>query len=203
MTQSPTIYIVTDIEADGPTPGENSMLSFASVAISEDGQVHGEFETVLAALNAASGHPSTLAWFKAQPEAWAAATCDPQPPELEMRRFETWVEELPGVPMFAAHPLMFDGAWIDFYMRRFLNKPLMTMPWQNERLFVGAGLCIRSYAKGVLGAKTPKAGAGYPDDWVGHHPHTHRAIDDARGYAHLLAHLMRVARAKSDTHGGS
>lgn len=27
------VYIVTDVECDGPTPGLNSMLSFASVAV--------------------------------------------------------------------------------------------------------------------------------------------------------------------------
>ncbi len=37
------IFIVTDIEADGPDPGRHSMLSFASVARGEDGQDYGEF----------------------------------------------------------------------------------------------------------------------------------------------------------------
>ena len=32
-----TLFVVTDIEADGPTPLHNSMLSFASVAIEADG----------------------------------------------------------------------------------------------------------------------------------------------------------------------
>ena len=30
-----------------------------------------------------------------------------------------------------------------------------------------------------------------PREWLGHHEHTHRAIDDARGYAHLLGVLLR------------
>ena len=34
---SDPVYIVTDIEADGPTPGKNSMLSFASVAVTGAG----------------------------------------------------------------------------------------------------------------------------------------------------------------------
>jgi len=28
--------------------------------------------------------------------------------------------------------------------------------------------------------------AHYPREWLGNVPHTHRAIDDARGYANLL-----------------
>ena len=41
------IFIVTDIESDGPTPLHNSMLSFAAVAVTADGTRHGEFEAVL------------------------------------------------------------------------------------------------------------------------------------------------------------
>jgi len=33
----------------------------------------------------------------------------------------------------------------------------------------------------------------YPPDWLGHHPHTHRAIDDARGYANLLVKLFSIS----------
>ena len=43
----PAHYFVTDIETDGPNPQENSMLSFACVVISENGDQIDEFETVL------------------------------------------------------------------------------------------------------------------------------------------------------------
>ena len=79
------IYVVTDIEADGPTPGENSMLSFASVAIDETGTLLAEFETILKPLVNARPHPATLAWFQTQPEAYAAATQNPKSPEVEMQ----------------------------------------------------------------------------------------------------------------------
>ncbi|MCC6468352.1 MAG: hypothetical protein IT563_08520 [Alphaproteobacteria bacterium] len=35
----PFVYLVTDIETDGPEPGRNSMLSFASVAVDQAGNV--------------------------------------------------------------------------------------------------------------------------------------------------------------------
>ena len=41
------IYVVTDIEVDGPVPGKNSMMSLASVAIGEEGNIESEFEAVL------------------------------------------------------------------------------------------------------------------------------------------------------------
>ena len=37
------VYIVTDIECDGPTPGANSMIAFASVAVGADGRERGVF----------------------------------------------------------------------------------------------------------------------------------------------------------------
>ena len=196
MPKARTIYVVTDIEADGPTPGENSMLSFASVAVGENGTEFGSFESVLQSLPEAAPHERTLAWFKTQPEAYAAATRDPQSAEFEFKRYRHWVRALPGKPTFAAHPLMFDGPWIDYYLRRFLQQPLFVVPWQTDRLFYGAGLCIRSFAKGVLGSHVPQPN-NYPAAWLGDHAHTHRAINDARGYAHLLVYLMSVARQKS------
>ena len=43
----PVTFVVTDIEADGPSPLESSMLSFASVACDVSGNVIGEFQAVL------------------------------------------------------------------------------------------------------------------------------------------------------------
>jgi hypothetical protein len=35
------VYVVTDIEVDGPWPGANSMRSFASVAVTANGEEYG------------------------------------------------------------------------------------------------------------------------------------------------------------------
>ena len=51
------IYVVTDIEADGPTPGRNSMLSFASVAVTAGLEIADDFEAVLAPLEGAAPDP--------------------------------------------------------------------------------------------------------------------------------------------------
>ena len=37
------IYVSTDIETDGPTPGKHSMLSFGSAAFSHEGQLVSTF----------------------------------------------------------------------------------------------------------------------------------------------------------------
>jgi hypothetical protein len=40
-----------------------------------------------------------------------------------------------------------------------------------------------------------------PPEWFGNIEHTHRAIDDARGYAHLLGVLFDRARALQASDG--
>lgn len=193
-------YVVTDIEVDGPWPGPNSMRSFASVAVTAAGRRRGIFEAVLEQLPGAAPHPRTLAWFQTQPEAWAAATTDPEPVALVMQSFVDWVRDLPRPRMFAAHPLAFDGGWIDYYLRRFTRYGLVQGPYEEGRLFDDAGLCIRSYAAAVTGRPVAEVSPlTLPSEWFGDVPHTHRAIDDARGYANLLCALLGRAKDKSST----
>ncbi|GAA0510143.1 hypothetical protein Ade02nite_52730 [Paractinoplanes deccanensis] len=189
------IYVVTDIEADGPWPGPNSMRSFASVAVTGDGTELGTFETVLEPLPGAAPNPDTYAWFQTFPEAWAAATENPQPAGAEMARFADWVKALPGPCVFTASPIAFDGMWIDYYLRRFTRYGLVQGPYEKDVLFDGRpGLCLRSYSAAITGRPVMDVPpAKLPAEWLGNIEHTHRAIDDARGYAHLLGVLFRMA----------
>lgn len=189
------VYIVTDIEADGPVPGRNSMLAFASVAVTAEGEERGVFEAVLEPLPEATADPETMAWFKTEPEAWAAATMEPRPPATVMAEFEAWVRSFDEGRIFAALPLAFDGAWIDWYLRRFTGAGLVEGHYARDRLFDGTGLCLRAFASALTGLPVWACGPKtLPREWLGAHAHTHRAIDDARGYAHLLGVLMRRQR---------
>ena len=91
------VYVVTDVEVDGPTPAENSMLSFASVAVNAKGQEIDHFQAVLNTLEGAKPDPLTMAWFRSQPEALAAATDNPQPPKEVISHYVRWVRSLPVV----------------------------------------------------------------------------------------------------------
>ena len=192
MASEEPVYIVTDIEADGPRPGAHSMLSFASVAVTRAGEERSVFEAVLEPLDGAARDPDTYAWFQTQPEAWAAATRDPRPADRVMAEFVDWVRSLGAPAIFAAFPVAFDGMWIDFYLKRFTRHALIEGPYAADPLFAGPGLCLKSYAAARTGQDfadcRPKT---LPREWLGHHEHTHRAIDDARGYAHLLGVLLR------------
>lgn len=191
------VYIVTDIEADGGTPGVHSMIAFASVAVRSDGKVLGEFEAVLTPLEGATQDPRTMAWWAGRPEAWAAASSNPQPPSQVMRDFIRWVRQYPHA-IFAAHPLNFDAMWMNYYLRRFTPHGVTEGMHETDRLFSHIGLCLRSFGAALLGKPVTEVEAdSYPPDWLGHHAHTHCAIDDARGYASLLVKLFEISRERA------
>ena len=192
------VYIVTDVECDGPTPGRNSMLAFASVAVTTAGEPSGVFEAVLEPLPAGQRDPQTWTWWLSRPDALAAATRDPRPPTEVMVEFAEWVQGFDAGRVFTAFPLAFDGGWIDFYLRRFTPHALVAGHYADDPLFDGPGLCLKSYAAGITGQEpwrcTPST---LPPAWFGEHEHTHRAIEDALGYASLLATLMRLRSERS------
>jgi DNA polymerase III epsilon subunit-like protein len=189
-------YVVTDIEATGFSPGRHSMISFASVAVTGDGAELGRFEAVLAELPGGAWDAGTRGWFENDvPEALAAATTDPRDPATVMSDFVGFVLGLPGPRIFAAHPVAFDGSWIDHYLRLFTDHQLLDGLYAPDPLFHDS-LCLRSYGAAVTGrCVRDVAPTSLPAAWFGDVPHTHRAIDDAVGYAHLLTELFRRSGA--------
>jgi hypothetical protein len=192
------LYFVTDIEASGFRPGINSMLSFATVAVTGNGAERGRFEAVLDELPGATWDPGTRAWFENdQPEALAAATTGARDPAEVITAFVAWVRGFPGPRVFTAHPLAYDGQWVDHYLRTFADLPLVCSLYDDDPLFHDT-LCLRSYAAAVTGRYVGEVSpASLPAEWFGDVPHTHRAVDDALGYAHLLAELFRQSRSRS------
>ncbi|WP_166143619.1 DNA polymerase III subunit epsilon [Methylosinus sp. RM1] len=198
---SSTIYFVTDVELDGPDPSRNSMISFASAALDADSGVVGTFEVNVAPLAGRSPDPHTAAWWATQPLAYEASTRDPRAAEEAMIAFADWVESFAAVRVFASRPLMLDGVWIDEYLRRFAGARVFSAPWEGRQLFHGAGLDIGSLLIGLFGWSYAQAhDVSFPKDWLGGHAHTHRAIDDALGYANVLHCALRVSAAQPKKH---
>jgi len=192
----PVTFVVTDIETDGHSPLRNSMLSFASVAVSYDGARHGEFESVLARRPDRQPDERTMEWWKGFPEAYAAATENPQDPKAEMERFADWVEALPGWKVFCAAPIMFDGPWMDHYLDTFADTRALGGPYAGRQLFRGGGVCLYTMAGTLRGQDYLNWGMQRaPHEWYGNIPHTHKAIDDARGFANVLTKLFELNAA--------
>ena len=187
-------FVVTDIEADGPSPLDSSMLSFASVACDVAGTVLAEFEAVLEPRSDRQPHPVTMDWWKTQPEAWRHATENPERPEIVMPRYADWVEALPGWHAFAAAPMSFDGLWMDHYLQTYAGVRVLGHPTGGRQIFRGGGVCLYTMAGTLRGAEYTKWGMQrVPPAWYGHIEHTHRAIDDARGFANVLAKLFEIS----------
>lgn len=186
-------YVVTDIELDGLDPAKNSMLSFASVAITVESGIIGKFEANVFPRPDRTADPRILAWWQTQPDAWRAATENQRTPTEAMNAYTQWVGDLPGPRAFAAHPLLFDGPWMDEYLRSFTKARAIVAPFVQEPVFDYFGLDIPSFVSGVCGWDYARqALAKYPAEWTGSLLHTHRAIDDATRYANVLLNALRL-----------
>ena len=100
-------YVSIDIEADGPAPGLNSMLSLGAAAFIGDGTLADTFSANLEALPEAREDPKTMRWWAKQPETWAACRTQIQDPGQAMRSFNTWVQahaKTVGTPVMVAYP---------------------------------------------------------------------------------------------------
>jgi DNA polymerase III alpha subunit (gram-positive type) len=187
-------FVVTDIETDGHNPLESSMLSFASVACDVTGKVLDEFQAVLTPRTDRKPNPDTMAWWETQPEAYKHATENPEDAVVVMPRYANWVESLPGFRVFAAAPMIFDGLWMDHYLSTFAGTRVLGGPYKSRQIFRGGGVCLYTMAGSLRGAEYTKwAMQRVPPAWYGHIEHTHRAIDDARGFANVLAKLFEIS----------
>lgn len=174
------IYISTDIEADGPIPGVNSMLSLASVAFDSNGNEISSFEINLETIGVED--PDTMDFWSKNIDAYKETRKDIVPPEIAMEKYNDWLKSLNGTPVFTAYPLAFDYMFVAWYLMKYTGKN----PFGHN------GIDIRSYAMGMLNTTYKKAGKkDYPIEWFGDTLLTHKAIDDARHQGVMFSNMMK------------
>jgi len=177
----PEIYISTDVEADGPVPGRNSMLSFGSAAFLADKTIIGTFSANLETLPGAKPDPVTTAWWATQPEAWRACRQNLQSPAVVMPQYVLWLKSMPGVPMFLGYPAAFDFMFMTYYLHSFAG----------ESPFAHYALDIKSYAMAMM--KTDFGNivkSNMPQRWFDNLPYTHVALDDAISQGALFCNML-------------
>jgi hypothetical protein len=181
----PEIYISTDVETDGPIPGPHSMLSFGSAAYAPDKKLISTFSANLEALEGATAHLKTAAWWATQPDAWAACRKDLESPVLAMDRYVRWVKELPGKPVFVAYPAGFDFLFVYWYLIRFTG----------ESPFSHSALDMKSFAMAMLKTDYRESTKkNMPKRWFDKFPHTHVALDDAIEQGALFCNMLMECR---------
>ena len=177
----PEVYVSTDVETDGPIPGPHSMLSFGSAAFLPDKTLLETFSVNLKALPDAKPDPTTMNWWRQHPEKWAAARTDLQDPESAMRRYLTWIQKLPGDPVFVAYPTGFDFLFVYWYLIRFTG----------ESPFSFSALDIKTYAMALLKKEYRKSvKRNMPRRWFENQAHTHIALDDAIEQGLLFCNML-------------
>lgn len=187
MITLPDIYVSTDIETDGWQVGKNSMLSFGSVALFEDKFIIDKFSANLECLPEGVADEKAIDWWQEKSQAWQACRENCQPPATAMKKYHDWLSALPGRIIFVGHPLVFDFAFIDYYLRRFVgNNP-----------FGFDAIDIRSVALGYLGGTFQGASPHhFPKAWFENLPHTHIAIEDALEQGIAFCNLLGEAKRK-------
>lgn len=177
----PEIYISTDIEADGPIPGPNSMLSFGSAAYLKDKTLVSTFEVNLECLEGAAADPETEKWWSTQPEAWEYCRSNLQHPREAMQDYVKWLATLSGKPVFVGYPASYDFMFVYWYLIKFTGAS----PFSHSALDIKTLAMVA--LKTDYRRSTPR---NMPKSWLDDRPHTHKALDDAIGQGAMFCNIL-------------
>jgi hypothetical protein len=163
-------FVMVDIEADGPIPGDFSMISFGAIVV----------EKSLDRTFAAQLRPISERWV---PEALAVSgfareqTLAFADPKGEMQRFAAGLGTLGGgQPVFVSDNNCFDWQFVCWYFHHFTNKNPFGFSSQN----------LGSLDKGLV--KNMRASFKH----LRKTKHTHDPLDDARGNAEAMLHMIET-----------
>jgi hypothetical protein len=178
------IYVSTDIEADGPIPGENSMLSIGSAAFYSNGELISTYSANLRTLPGAKQDPDTMQWWATQPAAWKACRKDLEDPIEAMREYSEWLSALPGKPIFVGYPASYDFLFVYWYLIKFTGSSPFSF----------SALDIKTYAMAILKCSFKNAAKkNFPKSWFDKNTeHTHVAVDDAIEQGKLFCNMLKV-----------
>lgn len=155
---------MVDIEADGPIPGDYSMISFGAVVVEPalDRSFYGRLRPIserwIPEALAVSGHSreDTLAFDE---------------PAAVMRAFRQWLgDNAKGRPMFVSDNNGFDWQFVNWYFHHFLGAN----PFGHSSSNLG------SLYKGLVGDTSRSF------KHLRRTRHTHHPVDDAKGNAEAL-----------------
>ena len=182
MIESKEIYVSTDIEADGPIPGANSLLSLASAAFTCAGELQSTFTANLDTLPDATPDPDTMRWWTTQPKAWQACRSNTQAPDKAMADYHQWLNALPAKPVFVGYPAAYDFMFVYWYLIRFVG----------DSPFSHSALDIKTLAMAIMKSDYRSASKRrMPKAWFGEHRHSHVALDDAIEQGELFCNMLR------------
>lgn len=190
MLEDNQMYIIVDIELNGLMPGKNSMLSIGAVASTADQEIGSLYKKVLP-LEDLSADPETMEWWKTQPEAWQEVNTEAESAAVVIEAFREWVKSFGKSPIFVASPLTLDYPFIKWYLDRFGGEQLFEDFDPMQRT-----LDLASFTAGKLNIPLARSRRmQLPQEITQGMPgHSHKAIDDARGYGVILRNTLKAAK---------
>lgn len=167
-------WVIVDVEADGPYPGDFSMVCFGAVLLSDlDKTFYGETYPI-----SEQYQKYTLSISGITREQHLTF---PQPSET-MKKFAEWLQSLNSTeaPIFIADNPAFDFAFISYYFHRFYGHN--PFGWSGRRIGdIWAG-CVQDVRKPWKQLRETK--------------HTHNPVDDAMGNAQALRKMIASYKIK-------
>jgi hypothetical protein len=163
-------YVMVDVEADGPVPGDYSMICFGAVLVQE-----GLNRTFYGRLKPVSGQ--WIAGALAVSGFTREETLGFDEPKTVMESFATWLKETTkGRAFFISDNNGFDWQFINWYFWRFTGGN----PFGHSSTNLGSlykGMVKDTFQNFKHLRKTP---------------HTHNPVDDAIGNAEALLEMKRL-----------
>ncbi len=167
-------YIMVDVEADGPIPGDYSMISFGAVVVDKalDKTFYGQLKPIsdnyIEDALKVSGHSreETLAFAD---------------PKTVMNDFVQWINQnSQGRPIFISDNNGFDWMFVCWYFHHFIGRNPFGFSSQNlGSLYKGLVADVFKNFKHLRQTK-----------------HTHHPVDDARGNAEALLKMKEMFEFK-------
>jgi ribonuclease T len=177
------VFVSVDIEADGPIPGDHSMLSLGAAVV---GRVDLTFYREIKPISGRFD-PEALAVSGLDRDKLAAEGAEP---EAAMQDFAAFLAgaQPSGRPVFVGFNATFDWMFVNWYFIHFIGR----------NPFGISGLDIKSYYMGAFGKRrwgdTTKR--RFDKRFLGDTPHTHNALDDAREQGEIFAKLRGFAEGR-------
>ncbi|MCB0149190.1 MAG: hypothetical protein KDE01_16255 [Caldilineaceae bacterium] len=163
-------YIMVDVEADGPIPGDYSMICFGAIVVEPalNRTFYGQLRPISDAYR-----PDALAVSGFTREQCLAF----DEPQAVMAAFERWIAEVGGErPLFISDNNGFDWQFINWYFHHFVGRN----PFGHSSTNLGSlykGMQKDAFANFKRLRKSK---------------HTHHPVDDARGNAEALLQMVTM-----------
>jgi len=200
ITEKPLLYLSFDIEADGPSPAINSMLSlaFSGFVLENNNTSYRkiyEWHSNLKPMDNCQSHPDTMTWWN-KPENKEAFEFVQQNQRDPLEAFKELHEQITQLQITykiipGAWPAAYDWQWVNYYFHKLLGV--------NPLGF--SARCISTLGWPIINHPNPQTKFNWSSYKDGAE-HTHKAKDDAHEqgiiWMNMLIQMLKESGKKHE-----